>query len=75
VAHLEVPLLVFAIKNFFNFLIFLALIFAELKQYELMKAQVNESSEQRHDCEKCILYSCQCSECNRMDLERLLNQT
>uniref|UniRef100_A0A914ECP8 Uncharacterized protein n=1 Tax=Acrobeloides nanus TaxID=290746 RepID=A0A914ECP8_9BILA len=50
------------------------LIFAELKQYELMKAQGNESSEQKHDCEKCTLYRCECSECNRMDLERLLNQ-
>uniref|UniRef100_A0A914C4V0 Protein kinase domain-containing protein n=1 Tax=Acrobeloides nanus TaxID=290746 RepID=A0A914C4V0_9BILA len=50
-----------------------ALIFAELKQYELMKAQENGPLEQRHECEKCIQYRCDCSECTKMDLSRLLN--
>uniref|UniRef100_A0A914EJR9 Uncharacterized protein n=1 Tax=Acrobeloides nanus TaxID=290746 RepID=A0A914EJR9_9BILA len=49
-----------------------ALIFAELKQYELMKAQGNGSLKQQHECEKCIKYRCDCTECTKMDLEKLL---
>jgi hypothetical protein len=46
-------------------MLYLALIFSELNQYELMKAQTNESIEQQNECEKCIKYQCDCTECTK----------
>ena len=58
--------------NFSHTKNFIALIFAEIKQYELMKAQETDVNDQKQECVKCIENRCDCNECNKMNLGDLL---